>query len=947
MLWIWSCGDNPSSSEPGPRPPDNPNLASKDIGPGGGEISSKDGKLTLIIPDGALPGTETITIEQLTPDELGSQFDSIDVENAWELGPDGLQFARPITLEFETNQNPVPDDTTLSLAPERLLVSNGTTVEPLDSLTLKANAANSTVMVSGRLTHFSRLVDDKLKDYNIFFYVNRVPDKIVYNGEGFLAIATISDKQSRITNTPPVYDDNSINPLMLNADNSKVPFRSEIFGYQTNGLHYICNGIGSGKLSALTFLKGDPFTDGIGLTFVKSVDCVEGGFIEGRVTINNDGVPGIIVRIFDDQAQANTSTGEFQSTETDDSGNYRFENVLPTSIDVIISVPEGIECPEGMEKTVNVESNETSIANFECFTQESETAPIITDLNTNQIGVRTFKFNIKGSYTGNLDDHSGVFVPNDGSSQEVGLPLQDDENGDNQFIAETDYTFPMDAMLPTESIIKVTNYVTDESDSKEILIEEVTLTVKKDGDGKGTVKADDPYGILDYIINCNPDCEETAVTLPIIGTAVGNIILQAIPDKETDSQFIEWSNNCAQDPECRIFLGKQDYTITATFERKPLPFVADLSLHLTPPDTPVLQFENTPVKININNNGPDKAEQTSIMLEMSNGQITKTPENIDCEDTPAQQVECTIGDMEAGTEQELNYVIVVEETGEVVATGTLSSAADDPDENNNTDQATITVKEQDTGGSACASPFDLNGDQVLGLRAFTTDIAGFVITFVDAVCAGSTTLQLTEIDSETPAVDITCDTETGDCGTNNIINGKAHTCSIETTFGNRSFYFDCFEGTEPGDKRITAQMPLGTKPSQLQIVEGSRYQYGPTIAQVGNRPGCNATFTDSDRDVGLDVISPNGELAAYLGQYSEDNTDLLFKGNYNADNGYWDATNTLPFGAGTVERIIKGVWTLATDEAIDFTGSLSVKFYNAQDEIECEYQGGAWITNRN
>ncbi|MDX1642428.1 MAG: hypothetical protein R3220_12065, partial [Balneolaceae bacterium] len=59
FLLFSTCGkDNPSSSKPDPS--ENPNVVSKDIGPDGGEITSKDGKLTLEIPAGALGNRETI-----------------------------------------------------------------------------------------------------------------------------------------------------------------------------------------------------------------------------------------------------------------------------------------------------------------------------------------------------------------------------------------------------------------------------------------------------------------------------------------------------------------------------------------------------------------------------------------------------------------------------------------------------------------------------------------------------------------------------------------------------------------------------------------------------------------------------------------------------------------------------------------------------------------------
>ncbi len=68
----------------------------QEIGPGGGTVRSKDGKLDVFIPKGALDGKVTITIEKLASEEMipGS------IGLAYEVGPSDQLFVRDISLIF-------------------------------------------------------------------------------------------------------------------------------------------------------------------------------------------------------------------------------------------------------------------------------------------------------------------------------------------------------------------------------------------------------------------------------------------------------------------------------------------------------------------------------------------------------------------------------------------------------------------------------------------------------------------------------------------------------------------------------------------------------------------------------------------------------------------------------------------------------------------------------
>jgi len=160
---LLSCGnDSPTGTDPDPDPtPDPgpaPNVVSKEIGPDGGEITSADGLLTLTFPAGALGNTETITIAPLDADSLGSEFDDIGVEIAYDLGPDGLEFNLPVMVSFNDDQDPNVGSDSLEVSSISLLSSENGEKIPLDSLQTIVDSDNGSVIGKGLLSHFSPLV---------------------------------------------------------------------------------------------------------------------------------------------------------------------------------------------------------------------------------------------------------------------------------------------------------------------------------------------------------------------------------------------------------------------------------------------------------------------------------------------------------------------------------------------------------------------------------------------------------------------------------------------------------------------------------------------------------------------------------------------------------------------------------------------------------------------
>lgn len=74
------------------------NVSTRTIGPEGGTITSSDGKLTLEIPAGALDEDTEITIRRINPEDLPPEFEGIEGERQYELGPEGLEFNIPIVM---------------------------------------------------------------------------------------------------------------------------------------------------------------------------------------------------------------------------------------------------------------------------------------------------------------------------------------------------------------------------------------------------------------------------------------------------------------------------------------------------------------------------------------------------------------------------------------------------------------------------------------------------------------------------------------------------------------------------------------------------------------------------------------------------------------------------------------------------------------------------------
>ena len=121
----------------------------------GGELSSSDGQLTLVLPEGALDGDTRISIKRISPEDLPDEFDDLGITQAYELGPSGLQFNSPITLRFPFSDEELDAANFQGVIGANLYTSKNGALEILSEVTLELDDVSGTAMLTGSLSHFS------------------------------------------------------------------------------------------------------------------------------------------------------------------------------------------------------------------------------------------------------------------------------------------------------------------------------------------------------------------------------------------------------------------------------------------------------------------------------------------------------------------------------------------------------------------------------------------------------------------------------------------------------------------------------------------------------------------------------------------------------------------------------------------------------------------------
>jgi hypothetical protein len=129
----------------------------KIIGQQGGEVTSADGTLKLIIPAGAVDDQQEFSVQSITNHLPGG------IGNAFRILPHGEQFKKPVTIKFSYN----PEDSTSSM-PEILDIAYqdtaGSWITPMNAALDKNNHT-----ISITTTHFS--------DWGFFKSLNLTPEE--------------------------------------------------------------------------------------------------------------------------------------------------------------------------------------------------------------------------------------------------------------------------------------------------------------------------------------------------------------------------------------------------------------------------------------------------------------------------------------------------------------------------------------------------------------------------------------------------------------------------------------------------------------------------------------------------------------------------------------------------------------------------------------------------
>lgn len=243
-----------------------PTTASETIGPAGGTVTSGDGRLTLTFPPGALPAENTITIETTDPGNPPSEFQGIEVDNSYDLRPDGLSFDQPVTASFNIGGDPQQDDDSLALPLALLLTAANGAPVALDDLTLGVDPDTGLTRVSGALSHFSPIVfsqsraltyDDRINSPT-FVVINGVPDSLPAD-QTFTAqvIVTVDLENSEFDAVGDVmYGDASTDPPPLtdpDPERRDIPRDGPAF---VTEIQYGCTEPGRGLFGAVIWLNG-------------------------------------------------------------------------------------------------------------------------------------------------------------------------------------------------------------------------------------------------------------------------------------------------------------------------------------------------------------------------------------------------------------------------------------------------------------------------------------------------------------------------------------------------------------------------------------------------------------------------------------------------------------------------------------------------------------------
>ena len=135
---------------------DEPETAQAQIGAAGGTVAFADGRLTLVVPAGALAANTSIVVTELAPGDVPANLRSSAQRRVYRLEPAGTQFAVPVTVTA------VLPPSAQGVLAAMLLESNGNFEYPGDP-TFRGSSAKREV--SGTIGHFSHVVVEEFGEF--------------------------------------------------------------------------------------------------------------------------------------------------------------------------------------------------------------------------------------------------------------------------------------------------------------------------------------------------------------------------------------------------------------------------------------------------------------------------------------------------------------------------------------------------------------------------------------------------------------------------------------------------------------------------------------------------------------------------------------------------------------------------------------------------------------
>lgn len=153
-------------------------LATETIGAAGGTFTSHNGRVVITVPPGAVDAPTEFTIIGVAPPALPDEFDELDVNDAYDLGPDGATFDPPLQVTY----HPPADTFAAQQVGVRfdyplLVTSNESELEALVGLSASYDAESGDAEISGALAHFSKLVSATKSGLKITWTVEDFPSE--------------------------------------------------------------------------------------------------------------------------------------------------------------------------------------------------------------------------------------------------------------------------------------------------------------------------------------------------------------------------------------------------------------------------------------------------------------------------------------------------------------------------------------------------------------------------------------------------------------------------------------------------------------------------------------------------------------------------------------------------------------------------------------------------